>query len=249
MELLEQNRGFEAVALLQQALRLDPQNPFTLNNLGVADEAIGDFDNALRSYEEAARVHSSERVAVTTDRAWKGKSVTAMASAGAKRLQERMKKVNGAEEQAILFTVHGVSATNQNDWEKAKQDFLHAYSLDPSSAFTLNNRGFVAEMDGDLETAEFFYSKARKAGNANARVGLATQRAAEGKNLVSVASDSDGQVDRQLDRYSQERRRQTGPIELTPRGSASGGESNAPQDNSLPANVPPAAAPSVPQRQ
>jgi hypothetical protein len=32
-----------------------------------------------------------------------------------------------------------------------------------ASAFSLNNRGYVAEMDGDLETAQFFYGKARKA--------------------------------------------------------------------------------------
>jgi Flp pilus assembly protein TadD len=249
MELLEQSRGFEAVALLRQALTLDPQNPFTLNNLGVADEAIGDFDNALRSYNEAVRAHSSERAVVTMDRAWKGKPVSAMAAASAKRLQERMNRISGAEEQAVILTVRGVSATNQNDWQAARQDFLHAYSLDPSSAFSLNNRGFVAEMDGDLETAEFFYAKARKAGNANARVGLATQNAAEGKNLVAVASDSGNHVDRELEKYSQERRGQTGPIELTPRGNPSGGDSSAPQDNSLPANAPPAAAPSVPQLQ
>ena len=41
--LLSQNRGFEAIALLHETLSLDPQNPFTLNNLGVAHEAIGDY--------------------------------------------------------------------------------------------------------------------------------------------------------------------------------------------------------------
>jgi len=249
MELLQQNRGFEAVALLHKALALDPRSPFTLNNLGVAEETTGDYESALRSYNEAAQAHSSEPVVVTMDRAWKGKPVSALAAASAKRLQGRMNRTNGAEEEAILFSVRGVSATNQNDWTAAKQDFLHAYSLDPSSAFSLNNRGFVAEMDGDLETAEFFYAKARKAGDAKARVGLATQHAAEGKSLVAVASDSSGQVDRELEKYSQERRRQTGPIELTPRGNASGADSNAPQGNSLPANVSPAATPSVPQLQ
>jgi Flp pilus assembly protein TadD len=249
MELLEQGRGFEAAALLHQALTLDPQNPFTLNNLGVADEAIGDFDNALGFYDEAARARSSERAVVTMDSAWKGKPVSAMAGASAKRLQERMNRIGGDEEQAVILTVRGVSATNENDWQAARQDFLHAYSLDPNSAFSLNNRGFVAEMDGDLETAEFFYSKARRARNANARVGLATKHAAEGKNLEAVASDSDDHVGGELERYSQERRGQSGPIELTPRGNASGGESSTPEDNSLPADVSPAAAPSVPQLQ
>jgi len=227
MELLEQSRGFEAVALLRQALTLDPQNPFTLNNLGVADETIGDFDDALRSYVAAAQLHSSERVVITLDEVWKGKAVSTVAATGEKRLEERLKKMNGGEEHAVLLTLRGVSATNQNNWLAARENFLQAYSLDPKSAFSLNNRGFVAEMDGDLETAEFFYEKARKAGDANARVGMATKHASEGKRLIAVATESDRQVDGELDRYSQERHRQTGTVELTPRGVALDRDSSA----------------------
>jgi hypothetical protein len=81
-------------------------------------------------------------------------------------------------------------------------------------------------MEGDLETAQFFYDKARKADNSDARIGVATQRTAEGKKLFAVATDSDHQVDGQLDRYSQQRHQETGPIELTPRGN---GNSSVPQ--------------------
>jgi Flp pilus assembly protein TadD len=217
MDLLSKDRGIEAVSLLQEALSLDARNPFTLNNLGVADETIGDYENALKSYAKAAESHSQEPVAVTLDRSWRGKQVSAMAAASAKRLEARMKKLDSAEVNAVMFTLRGVSATNRNDPSSARQDFLHAYSLDPGSAFSLNNRGYVAEMDGDMETAEFFYGKARQAPDANARVGLATEQSAEGKKLASVATESHHQVDGELDRYSQERRRQTGPIELTPR--------------------------------
>jgi tetratricopeptide (TPR) repeat protein len=110
--------------------------------------------------------------------------------------------------------VRGVSATNQNDLKAARQDFLQAYSLDPNSAFSLNNVGYVAEMDGDLETAEFFYERARKAMDANARVGLATRRAAEGMNLVAVAADSDEKVDGKIVEEDQARRQHPGPVEL-----------------------------------
>ena len=247
MDLLSTNRGFQAVALLREALSLDPQNPFTLNNLGVADESIGDYDNALRSYGAAAESHSSEHVVVTLDRSWRGRSVSAMAAASAKRLEERMKKMDSAEVSAVLFTLRGVSATNQNDWLAARQDFLHAYSLDPASAFSLNNRGYVAERDGDLETAQFFYEKARKAGDSNTRVGLATDRSAEGKKLFTVATDSDHQVDGELDKFSQDRRRQTGPIELTLRNNTSGGDSSVPPEKPSPSNFPPAVVPSAPQ--
>ena len=73
----------------------------------------------------------------------------------------------------------------QNDWASARQDFLHAYSLDPASGFSLNNRGYVAEMDGDIETAQFYYGKARKAGNSNARIGLATQTFSRGREALN----------------------------------------------------------------
>jgi Flp pilus assembly protein TadD len=225
VSLLSRGDGREAVKALRGTLSLDPRNPFTLNNLGVAYETIGEYDSALRYYRQAAASNSSEPVVVTLDRSWRGKEVSVMAAASAKRLNDRMKKAGNTGVESAVFTMRGVAAANENDWQAAKQDFLHAYSLDPTSAFSLNNRGFVAEMEGDLETAEFFYGKARKAPNADARVGLATERSAEGKKLLTVATGSGHQVDGQLDRYSERRRRETGPIELTPRGEAPNSDS------------------------
>ena len=48
IQLLAQDRDFEAVVMLRRALAIDPQNPFTLNNLGVAEEATGDLTGALQ---------------------------------------------------------------------------------------------------------------------------------------------------------------------------------------------------------
>jgi Flp pilus assembly protein TadD len=202
----------------------------------------------MASYRQAATAHSTESVVVTVDRAWRGKQVSAMAEASEKRLENRLKHMDSAQENAVLFTLRGVSASNQNNRQAARENFLQAYQLDPGSAFALNNRGFVAEMDGDLETAEFFYEKARKAGDANARVGLATQYAAEGKKLFSVATDSNQQVDSELDKYSQQRRRETGPVELTPRGNGAAGDSGTQPEtpaapNQLPTPAPPASQP------
>jgi Flp pilus assembly protein TadD len=230
MSLMSENRTFEAVVLLQEALSLDPQNPFTLNNLGVANEAIGDFDNALKYYREAADSNSLEPVVVTPGRAWRGKPISNMAGESARRLQERIRKLGPAEVQATVFTVRGVAAANKNDWPAARQNFLTAYMIDPASAFSLNNRGYVAERDGDLETAQFFYDKARRASNSNARIGSATQHTAEGKSLAIVATDSHHQVDGELDKYSAERHRRTGPIELTPRYDTPTGVSKGPKE-------------------
>lgn len=133
-----------------------------------------------------------------------------------------------------MLTFLGVSATNQNDWQTAKKDFLEAYHLSPNSAFSLNNLGYVAEKDGDLETAQFYYSKARKAEDANARVGLATQASAEGQQLLAVADHSNRSVDVRLDQYSEAQRQQTGPVELIPRGDSATPEPGAPPINTSP---------------
>jgi tetratricopeptide (TPR) repeat protein len=221
MRLLSQHRGDEADALLKQALAADPQNVFTLNDLGVASEAVGDDQAALQYYEAVATRHSSEAVIITNDRVWGGKPVSEMAAASAKRLESLISSRNPDYSQAAFLNRRGVAAMNQNDWATARGAFLRAYSADSSSAFSLNNRGYVAEMDGDLETAQFFYEKAAKAMDANTRVGLATRSAAEGRPLFSVAADSDGKVDGTLEKYSEQRHMQTAPVELTPRGGTS----------------------------
>ncbi len=215
--LLSQDRNFEADILLRQAFALEPDNLFTLNNLGVAEEAVGNFPDALKYYDEVAESHSSEPIVVTLERSSRGKAISVVAANSARQLRKQMQNVGATEARASMLTLRGVSATNRNDWRSAKQDFLEAYSSDPGSAFSLNNLGYIAEKDGDLETAKFYYSKARKAGNANARVGLATERSAEGQPIAAVAGDSGGKVDGEIEQYSQAARRQTGPIQLIPR--------------------------------
>jgi Flp pilus assembly protein TadD len=231
MRLLAEDRGFEAVGMLKQALALDPRNPFTLNNLGVASEAVGDLEGAAKYYAAAAATDSNEPAVVTLDRAWRGRSVSSMAEASGKRVQRLIDKAEPAEAQAVQLTVHGVYAANQNDWNTARQDFLKAYTIDPNSAFTLNNRAYIAEHDGDLETAQYFYEKAGRAADSGARVGMATRRAAQGQPLGAVASTSNDKVDTALEEYSRQRRNQRGPIELTPRNNSNpaGDDNNKPQ--------------------
>lgn len=250
MRLLSENRGFEAVSLLKQALTLDPRNPFTLNNLGVAEESVGDYQSALRYYGEVSRGHSSETVLVTPDQSWSGKSVSEMAAANAERLRTQMQKAGPNQSEAAMLNMRGVLAVGQNDWQTAKQDFMQAYRLDPGSAFTLNNRGYVAEMEGDLESAEYFYQKAQKAGDSTAAVGLATLGAAQGKSLITVAADSNEKVDGALERYSAQRRRETSPaIELTPRRSGSSNQerNSAPGMPGATGNAPQTHAPQNPR--
>ena len=138
-----------------------------------------------------------------------------------------MQHTDSGEQRAAMLTLRGVSATNRNQWSVARQDFLEAYTLDPRSAFALNNRGYVAEKDGDLETAQFYYTEARKAQDADAKIGVATQSSAEGKRLTVVASESNEQVGGKLDEYQEARRREGRPIELKHRDNTPVGDSKA----------------------
>jgi Flp pilus assembly protein TadD len=246
MRLLSEDRGFEAIGLLDQALSLDPNNPFTLNNLGVANETVGDQANALKYYRAAADTHSSEPIVVTEDRGWRGRTVSAMAAASAKRMGLQMQQSNADYVRARMLNLRGVYAANQNDWTAAKKDFLDAYSIDPTNAFSINNRGYVAEEEGDLESAKFFYEKARRTFDSSERVGMATEGSAEGKPIATVASDSNHKVDGVLATYSSQRHRENGPVELTPRGGAT--EQDAPAEPPSPSTQenPAPAAPQSP---
>lgn len=214
MTLLTENRSAEAANLLQTALKIDSRNSFTLNNLGVAEEAMGDYEDALRYYSEAAISRSTEPAVVTLNAAWRGKPVSQMAAANAQRLHDRMQDLENSNVRAAMLAARGVSAINRNDWTTARQDFLQAYKLNPYSAFSLNNAGYVAEREGDVETAKFFYEKAQLASDAHTPVGIATQHAAEGTALVAVATNNDEETGDKLDREHEARQRQTGPIQL-----------------------------------
>ena len=124
MRMLQQDQNFEAITLLQQALALDPQNAFTLNNLGVATESVSDLENALKYYQQSAAANSSEAAAITLDRSWRGQSVSNMARTSAKRLQKRMESGDLSESKAVMYTLRGVHAENQNDWTEASRTFF-----------------------------------------------------------------------------------------------------------------------------
>lgn len=234
VRLLSQGRAPEADLLLQQTLTNDPQNVFTLNNLGVAKEMEGESQDALKYYDAASGASSDKTAVVTLNRSWRGKPVSEMAAQNAKALRQRLENQNTLEAHVAEFNLRGVSAINRNDLRAADEDFRKAYALDPNNAFALNNIGYVAELEGDRETAEFFYTNAQNAGGAAQKVGLATRRSAEGLKLAQVAADNDAKVETKVGQDREMRRLHREPILLRRR------------DNSVveePSTPPKAAAP------
>jgi Flp pilus assembly protein TadD len=123
IDLLSHKQGFAAAAVLKKALAVDPGNPFTLNNLGVASEMMGDFSDALMYYNEAAASHSKQAVTITLDHSWRGKPVSDGAEENARLLRKRMSTMNPLEVRANMLTLRGVAEANQNNWIAARQDF------------------------------------------------------------------------------------------------------------------------------
>lgn len=234
VRLLSQGRGPEADLLLQQALKTDPNNIFTLNNLGVAKEMEGESQEALRYYDSAAAVNSAAAAVVTLNKSWRGKPVAEMAAQNAKNLRTRLDNQMSLELRLAELNTRGVSAINRNEPKAAEQDFLNAYALDPNNAFANNNIGYLSEIQGDRETAQFFYDRAQSLGGANAPVGLATRSSAEGLRLGQVASDSDAKVEAKVHQERDARRQQREPILLRRRDNSVVQEPTTP-----PASVPP----------
>jgi len=214
VRLLSQGRAPEADLILQEAIKSDPHNIFTLNNIGVAKEMEGEEQDALKYYDEASAGDSGLAAVVTTSRTWRGRPVSEMARENAKDLRQHLAREKDLSEQIAELNLRGVSAINRNDLRSANADFRQAYALDPNNAFTLNNIGYVAELEGDRETAEFFYEHARQSSGATAVIGVATSRTAEGRKLFAVAEDNDMKVAAKVAEDRNALRRQNEPVVL-----------------------------------
>jgi Flp pilus assembly protein TadD len=210
MGLLMKDRAPEADVTLTRALALDPQNPFTLNNLGFAKEKEGELEQAVRYYTLAANTNSEEPVVVTVKKDWRGRPISRVAGDNAKAARKELDRSEDYSAKVTRYNLRGVSALNRNDRRLARQYFEQAYKLDPNNAFTLNNMGYVAELDGDRETADWFYSKAQSADRSGRKVAVATRRDAEGMPVSAVAVTNDQTVGQAQEAAVEAKRRKGG---------------------------------------
>jgi len=239
LRLLSQGRAPEADLLLERALSRNPENVFTMNNLGVAKEMEGESPDALKLYDAAAATRSDAVAVVTVNRAWRGKRVSDMAAQNAKMLRDRMQAENTLQARVAELNLRGVSAINRNDVATGMRDFQDAYRLDPNDAFVLNNIGYVSELKGDRETAQFYYDSAIKAADAHAVVTLATRQSAQGLPLFQVADSGTSAVANQLTLEREARRRERAPAVLLRRDNTVVQEPSITPQNSSPAQAPP----------
>src|SRR5260370_11217198 len=76
----------------------------------------------------------------------------------------------------------GVEAIRKHRYEKAETLFYKAYLLDPDDPFTLNNLGYVSELQGQVDRALNFYALAGQQAT-DAVIDRASSRRGEGQSL------------------------------------------------------------------
>lgn len=217
INLLQKDRAIEAEGVLLKALDLQPNNAFTLNNLGFSREKQGELESALSYYTRAANTGSEETVIIAANKDWRGKKISRIAERNIAKVRELLENEQSVEAKVARLNLRGVSALNKNDRRSARGYFQQAIKLDPNNAFSLNNIGYLSELDNDRESATYFYAKARNADGSGETIGMATRKEAEGRDLGPVADTNETIVSNQMDRDRLAKRRRKTPVELKTR--------------------------------
>src|SRR5580658_1238946 len=79
----------------------------------------------------------------------------------------------------------GVDAIRKQRYEKAETLFYKAYLFDPGDPFTLNNLGYISELQGQLERAQKFYKLAAEQGS-NANIDLSNVKSLQGEPMQAA---------------------------------------------------------------
>ena len=145
------------------------------------------MDAAYQFYLASANTDFPRARGHGIDKSWRGREISEVASKNAKKLNNRLTIAATLESRVAILNFRGVSAMNRNDRRTGRELIQQAYKLDPEDAFTLNNMGYLAEMDGDRETADYYYLRARDAEQSNAKITLATRKEVQGKKIGDFA--------------------------------------------------------------
>jgi tetratricopeptide (TPR) repeat protein len=187
--LLDIGRHNDAIALLTDSLRLNPQSVDTYCYLGLALERAGQLDRALSILEEAVKLAPNSewphrlqsivykeqgRHGAALDKAreahrlspdaWETLHTLAEALLASQRLQEARKVAQklkrAAPEKASTFSVLGRIALVRRQLLEAEMHFREALRLDPQSVNAHNNVGSALLEQGRVKEAVAFFDSA-----------------------------------------------------------------------------------------
>jgi Flp pilus assembly protein TadD len=178
VEAIQKHQYQKAEKLFYKAYIIDPDDPFTLNNLGYISEIQGKVERAQRYYELAARQSSDTTVDKSSIDALKGHPLTEVTGAYA----ARDLRVNRGNVEAMSLLMQGRVQEGQDVLERT-------LALDPKNPFTLNNLGYAAEGQGNLDAAFRYYSQAADT-HSSETVVVAIDPRWRGKPISEVAANN-----------------------------------------------------------
>lgn len=166
----------KAKKLFYKAYLLDPNDPFTLNNLGYIAELEGKVDRAQRFYDLSASMKSDAQVDKSTADDMKGKQVTLVAG----HFDQGPMEVNKLNIQAIGFLT-------KDRPHEANTLLESALKLDAKNPFTLNNLGYDMEEQGELQKAADYYTQSANQ-HSDERIIVAVKKDWRGKRISEIAA-------------------------------------------------------------
>src|ERR1700746_2131462 len=128
----------KAEKLFYRAYLIDPDDPFTLNNLGYISELEGNVERAQRYYQLAARQNSETTIDRASEDGLKGRQPTQFTGAFGNR-----------ELQINRGNVEAMSLMQQGRIQEADVVLQRTLAVDPRNPFTLINLGFELEGEGN----------------------------------------------------------------------------------------------------
>src|SRR5260221_3698137 len=84
----------------------------------------------------------------------------------------------------------GVEAIRKHNYSKAEQLFYKAYLFDPDDPFTLNNLGYISELQGQVDRAQRFYALALEQPT-DAVIAISSSRQIEGRPMKEALAVRD----------------------------------------------------------
>ncbi len=186
----ELKRGHQEKAkrLFYRAYLLDPEDPFTLNNLGYIAELEGDADRAIRFYALAARTHTDALIDKSSDAVLQGKP-----------LDQAFQNVQGSNQEISKLNERAIVLLQDGQVFEARNLLNSALPNHPNDPFLLNNLGYAMESLGDLEGALRSYSAAASV-HSNQRVVVTPRAKWRGRPISEVATDNAKAVSQQIAR-------------------------------------------------
>ena len=176
----------KANQLFYKAYLYDPDDPFTLNNLGYMAELNGEADRAQNFYDLASRQMTDADIDRARLKKLEGKS-----------FQDEVAGLNDPSMRASRANVAAVRLLSQGKSAEAEALLQQALTSDPGNPFTLNNLGVVKETQGDLESALKYYTEAENI-HSSRPVVVTFNRTWRGKAVSEVAADSARQIQERI---------------------------------------------------